>query len=203
MSTWQRDIRHLDPRLRSDPFAALRHEPHRTVLRCGGAFDVINVPAMFGRRMLDRLWADGPGSGPVAVHRGRVLIFAAPGTAQRLPALLTWEEWGDAVPPLLCHGTGDAVTVPPVPAEDAYGDGGGPVAAPAISGDRDGDRGGSRWLVAPDLRHPWLPGTDALLWACGRAVRGGRPPTTRIAAAGHADSTAPPATAPTCTGAGH
>ncbi|PAX83886.1 hypothetical protein CLM81_19760, partial [Streptomyces albidoflavus] len=59
-----------------------------------------------------RLWEEGPGSGPAAVQRGRLLLFAAPGTAQRLPALLRWEECGSAVPPLLCHGSGDAVTVP-------------------------------------------------------------------------------------------
>ncbi|WP_244207227.1 bifunctional DNA primase/polymerase, partial [Streptomyces swartbergensis] len=87
------------------------------VLPCGSVFDVVSAPAMFGRRMLDRLWDDGPGSGPVAEFRGRMLLFAAPGTAQRLPALLEWEEWGAGgrtrpVPPLLCHGTGDAVTVP-------------------------------------------------------------------------------------------
>lgn len=84
------------------------------VLPCGTAFDVVNVPSMFGRRMLDALWEDGPGSGPVAAHRGRMLLFTAPGTAHRLPSLLEWEEWGPAVPPLLCHGTGDAVTVPPL-----------------------------------------------------------------------------------------
>lgn len=64
------------------------------VLPCGTAFDVVNAPAIFGRRMLDRLWDEGPGSGPVAVFRGRMLLFSAPGTAQRLPSLLEWEEWG-------------------------------------------------------------------------------------------------------------
>ncbi|WP_041989356.1 MULTISPECIES: bifunctional DNA primase/polymerase [unclassified Streptomyces] len=132
------------------------------VLPCGSAFDVVNTPAMFGRRMLDRLWGEGPGSGPVAVHRGRTLLFAAPGTAQRLPALLSWEEWGCAaddegqeagVPPLLCHGTGDAVTVPPL--------------TPGATG----AAAGPRWVVAPDTRHPWLPGPEVLLWACVRAVR--------------------------------
>ncbi|MCX4993898.1 bifunctional DNA primase/polymerase [Streptomyces longwoodensis] len=129
------------------------------VLPCGSVFDVVNVPALFGRRMLDRLWDEGAGTGPVAVFRGRVLLFAAPGTAQRLPSLLAWEEWGGrdardcrtaAVPPLLCHGTGDAVTVPPLTAT-----------APA----------GARWLVAPDTRHPWLPGPEVLLWAAVRAAR--------------------------------
>ncbi|WP_079169260.1 bifunctional DNA primase/polymerase [Streptomyces sp. CC77] len=122
------------------------------VLPCGRAFDVVNVPAFFGRRLLDRLWDEGPGSGPVAAHRGRVLLLAAPGTARRLPSLLDWEEWGGAVPPLLCHGAGDAVTVPPL-----------------VPGAGSGD--GPRWLVAPDTRSPWLPGPEVLLWACVRVAR--------------------------------
>ena len=48
------------------------------------------------------------------------------------------------------------MTVPPLAA--------GPDAAPA---------GAARWLVAPDTRHPWLPGPEVLLWACVRAARGG------------------------------
>ncbi|MFL5993457.1 MAG: bifunctional DNA primase/polymerase [Streptomyces sp.] len=124
------------------------------VLPCGTAFDVVSAPAIFGRRMLDRLWEEGPGSGPVAMLRARMLLFAAPGTAQRLPSLLRWEEIGRtaAIPPLLCHGIGDAVTVPaPL---------GTPKSTPA-----------SRWLVAPDTRHPWLPGPEILLWAAVRAAR--------------------------------
>ncbi|MEU2222523.1 bifunctional DNA primase/polymerase [Streptomyces sp. NPDC018347] len=125
------------------------------VLPCGTVFDVVSAPAVFGRRMLDGLWAEGAGSGPVAVFRGRTLLFAAPGTAQRLPSLLAWEEWGShrarAVPPLLCHGPGDAVTVPPLTGDDA----------PGVA----------RWLVAPDTRHPWLPGPEVLLWAAVRAAR--------------------------------
>ncbi|MFD7434224.1 bifunctional DNA primase/polymerase [Streptomyces sp. NPDC059861] len=133
------------------------------VLPCGSAFDIVSAPAIFGRRMLDRLWDDGPGSGPVAVFRGRMLLFATPGTAQRLPSLLEWEEWGStgpaspgrtaAIPSLLCHGTGDAVTVP----------------APAAAESEQAS--GSRWLVAPDTRHPWLPGPEILLWAAVRAAR--------------------------------
>ncbi|WP_433856435.1 bifunctional DNA primase/polymerase [Streptomyces kronopolitis] len=133
-----------------------------SVLPCGTAFDVINAPALFGRRMVDHLWSAGPGSGPVAAHRGRILLFAAPGAAQRLPALLVWEEWAAAVPPLLCHGSGDAVTVPPL--HPGLG------TAAAAAEDPSGPAA-SRWLVAPDVRHPWLPGPDVLLWACVRAAR--------------------------------
>ncbi|MFI1290255.1 bifunctional DNA primase/polymerase [Streptomyces sp. NPDC020792] len=132
------------------------------VLPCGTVFDMVNVPAIFGRRMLDRLWDEGPGSGPVAVHRGRMLLFAAPGAAHRLPSLLEWEEWGsrgreagrrEGIPPLLCHGKGDAVTLP------------------ALSDDTLPARPASRWLVAPDTRHPWLPGPEIMLWAAVRAAR--------------------------------
>ncbi|MER5177037.1 bifunctional DNA primase/polymerase [Streptomyces sp. NPDC002896] len=127
------------------------------VVPCGTAFDVVNVPAVFGRRMLDRLWDEGAGSGPVAAYRGRMLLFAAPGTAQRLPSLLAWEEWAGrcrGVPPLLCHGRGDAVTVPAL------------VPGPTASARLD-----CRWLVAPDTRRPWLPGPEVVLWAVVRAVR--------------------------------
>ncbi|MGW1798005.1 hypothetical protein ACWCQN_18940 [Streptomyces sp. NPDC001984] len=128
--------------------------PHApVVLPCGTVFDVVNAPAIFGRRMLDRLWDVGPGSGPVAMFRNRLLLFAAPGTAQRLPSLLEWEEWGSHVPSLLCHGNSDAVTVP------------------APHGDGSPDPSGSRWLVAPDTRHPWLPGPEVLLWAAVGAAR--------------------------------
>jgi hypothetical protein len=130
-----------------------------SVLPCGTAFDVVNLSALFGRGLLEQLWASGPGSGPAAVHRGRLLLFAAPGTAQRLPSLLTWEEWGSAVPPMLCHGIGDAVTVPPL-----YEPGPGREACGGAA------QGASRWLVAPDTRHPWLPGADVVLWACLRAA---------------------------------
>lgn len=122
------------------------------VLPCGTVFDVVNVPAIFGRRLLDRLWEEGPGSGPVATHRGRMLLFTAAGTSRRLPSLLGWEEWGGAVPPMLCHGVGDAVTVPPLTPADPAGD-------------------GPRWVVAPDTRSPWLPGPEVVLWACVRVAR--------------------------------
>ncbi|MEW1860093.1 bifunctional DNA primase/polymerase [Streptomyces sp. NPDC088194] len=135
-----------------------------SVLPCGTAFDVVNLPLLFGRRVLEQLWSAGPGSGPAAVHRGRVLVLAAPGTAHRLPALLEWEEWGRRVPPLLCHGRGDAVTVPPL-----YD------CAPAGGSGPRPETGRSRWVVAPDTRKPWLPRADVLLWACVRAVRQDRP----------------------------
>ncbi|MFE2183484.1 bifunctional DNA primase/polymerase [Streptomyces sp. NPDC059455] len=163
-------------------------------LPCGTAFDVISMDALFGRRVVGRLWTDGPGTGPVAAQGGRVMLFATPGTAQRLPALLGWEEWGAAAPPLLCYGRGDAVTVPPLFPPDP-----GPQEAAPLERDDAPDSGARkpgarefrasesgtgesgtresapmpspRWLVAPDVRGPWLPGPEVLLWACVRAAR--------------------------------
>ncbi|WP_228386622.1 bifunctional DNA primase/polymerase [Streptomyces katsurahamanus] len=193
MSAWLRDIDHDRLTAAFAPFDDERHDPAvrsaapgaqwlasagtyprstlalwetrptaPAVLPCGSVFDVVGVPAVFGRHMLDRLWEEGPGSGPVALHRGRMLIFATPGAATRLPALLEWEEWGGSVPPLRCHGNGDAVTVPP----------------PA-GGERSATTG-SRWLMAPDTRHPWLPGPEVLLWACVRAARATAAPDVRV-----------------------
>ncbi|MBA2949777.1 bifunctional DNA primase/polymerase [Streptomyces himalayensis] len=170
----------------SDPQStlALWHERPEApiVLPCGDAFDVVNVPAIFGRRMLDRLWDEGPGSGPIAAYRGRMLLFAAPGTAQRLPSLLAWEEWAGrcrGVPPLLCYGRGDAVTVPPL------------VPGPSASTRLD-----CRWLVAPGTRNPWLPGPEVLLWAGVRAAREtaerpGAAPARAAAGDGREPATAP------------
>ncbi|WP_184937893.1 bifunctional DNA primase/polymerase [Kitasatospora kifunensis] len=129
-----------------------------TVLPCGRAFDVISLPALFGRRVLDELWSSGPGCGPVAEYRGRTQLFVQPGAAPRLRTLLAWEEWARDVPPLLCHGLGDAVTVPPVRRAPDQ-----PTAPGAPIG---------RWIVAPDTSEPWLPSAGVLLWACVRAARG-------------------------------
>ena len=129
-----------------------------TVLPCGRTFDVVNLPGVFGRRVLDELLESGPGCGPVATHRGRILAFTEVGTAARLRSLLVWEEWARDVPPLLCHGQGDAITVPPVQRM---------VDAP---------EGPNRWIVAPDSHEPWLPGASVMLWACVRAARGGERP---------------------------
>ena len=167
--------------------ALWRHRPSApSTLPCGTAFDVVSTPPLLGRRILDRLWTTGPGSGPVAVHRGRLLLFAAPGTSDRLPALLSWGEWqeepsrrpapgepgptsAETFPHLLCHGLGDTVTVPALH----------PGPHPA-----SGAAGASRWLVAPDLRHPWLPGAGVLLRAClrGRRPRGTPVPPTSVPA---------------------
>lgn len=148
------------------------------VLPCRTVFDVVSVPAIFGRRMLDRLWDEGPGSGPIAVYRGRMLLFAAPGTAHRLPTLLEWEEWGSpgrtgAVPPLLCHGTGDAVTVPAVLHTGGDSTFEGDDKGIGEAAWRDAGRTRNHPPRIPLARRPGHPPTLAS-WARGTAL-GGRP----------------------------
>lgn len=145
-----------------------------TVLPCGRVFDVISMPSLFGRRVLDEMWASGPGCGPVASYRGRTLLFVQPGAAPRLRTLLAWEEWAREVPPVLCHGRGDAVTVPPVQRM---------MDAPESPG-----QGAGRWIVAPDSKEPWLPGAAVVLWAAVRASR-----TSRVQAASPGQQPVPPA----------
>jgi hypothetical protein len=171
--------------------ALWRHRPDAPrTLPCGTVFDVVSTPLLPGRRLLDRLWTKGPGTGPVAVHRGRVLLFAAPGTAGRLAALSNWGEWrrppetsvtsapwsprgarepavAETFPSLMCHGLGDYVTVPGLLPPDAAGSAEGGAGGPA----RGAAAARSRWLVAPDLRRPWLPGAEVLLRACLRSHR--------------------------------
>ncbi|WP_070197225.1 hypothetical protein [Streptomyces oceani] len=159
-----------------------------SVLPCGSAFDVVSAPLAWGRLLLDQLTSAGPGSGPTAVHRGRVLLLTAVGTADRLPMLLTWDEWR-AVPYERAHRPDHVPYEQPPPDPEAGGDGAAPfrpfawllchglgesVSVPALAPasrpyDSEprgtGAHGASRWLVAPRRRHPWLPTAGDLLHA--------------------------------------
>ena len=123
--------------------------PVVAAVRRGPSSTSSNVPAIFGRRMLDRLWSEGPGSGPVARSTAAGCCCSPP-PAPPSGCRSLWlggvgRTCRTAAP---CHGTGDAVTVPPLAAADP----------PPTAGSRAG------WSL-PDTRHPWLPGPEVLLWA--------------------------------------
>ncbi len=59
-------------------------------LRVGPRFDVLDVPAEAGHAALRHL---APHS-PVAVQGDRMRLLMAPGSAEELPAVLEWLEWG-------------------------------------------------------------------------------------------------------------
>ena len=69
-------------------------EPLRLVT--GLRFDVLDVPVEAGAAAL---WRLGPDS-PVAVRGDRMRLLVAAGSAEELPGLLDWLEWGALAPTL-------------------------------------------------------------------------------------------------------
>jgi hypothetical protein len=98
-------------------------EPLRLVT--GLRFDVLDVPLEAG---VAALWRLGPDS-PVAVRGDRMRLLVAAGSAEEVPGLLDWLEWGALAPELdlLALGEGGHMEAPPVP-------GAGPAKMPPLSG---------------------------------------------------------------------
>lgn len=94
-------------------------------LSVGVRFDVLDVPAEAGHAALERLRGDGragrrPGPAdagfPVALQRGRMLLLVAAGSAEELPGLLDWLEWGTLALDLTAIGAGGLIDAPAPPA---------------------------------------------------------------------------------------
>ncbi|MEU2714657.1 SCO3374 family protein [Streptomyces sp. NPDC007205] len=92
-------------------------------LLTGVRFDVLDVPAEAGAGALRHL---APGS-PVALRGERMELLLAAGSAEELPGLLDWLEWGAVTLDLRVLGAGAAMEAPAPPAGVAAG--GGPRAA--------------------------------------------------------------------------
>lgn len=107
-------------------------------LRVGVRFDVLDVPAEAGYAALRRLGA----ASPVAVQRGRMRLLVAPGSAEELPGLLDWLEWGSLALDLAAAGAG-ALMDAPVPPEP-----GARAGRPVFPGPRD-PQGAAVWLRPP------------------------------------------------------
>ncbi|CAL9489919.1 hypothetical protein SUDANB58_03234 [Streptomyces sp. enrichment culture] len=88
-------------------------------LRVGVRFDLLDVPAEAGYAALRRL---GPSS-PVAVQGDRMRLLVAAGSAQELPGLLDWLEWGSLALDLVAIGAGGLMDAPPPPAGTGPGRG--------------------------------------------------------------------------------
>lgn len=98
-------------------------------LRTGVRFDVLDVPAEAGLAALRHLAAGSP----VAVRADRMRLLVAAGSAEELPGLLDWLEWGPLRPDIRAIGTG------------------GDIAAPAPPGtQKPGPRGAAVWLRPPE-----------------------------------------------------
>ncbi|MFC4469129.1 SCO3374 family protein [Streptomyces xiangluensis] len=117
-------------------------------LLTGLRFDVLEVPAEAGHAALRHL---GPGS-PVAVRADRMRLLVAAGSADELPGLLDWLEWGSLALDLRAIGAGGRIEAP-LPPRGARGT--------AV----DGSQGAAVWLRPPEPDcevEPALPTLSAL-----------------------------------------
>ncbi|MFJ2111131.1 MULTISPECIES: SCO3374 family protein [unclassified Streptomyces] len=80
-------------------------------LLTGVRFDVLELPADAGEALLRRI---GP-TGPVALHGDRMRLLVAVGSADELPGLLDWLEWGGIALGLTALGAGGRMTAPVPP----------------------------------------------------------------------------------------
>ncbi|MFF7737590.1 SCO3374 family protein [Streptomyces sp. NPDC007984] len=77
-------------------------------LAVGTRYDVLHAPAEAGHAALRRL---APGS-PVALHGDRMLLLVAAGSAEELPGLLEWLDWGSLSLDLAAIGAGGLIEAP-------------------------------------------------------------------------------------------
>lgn len=77
-------------------------------LLTGLRFDVLELPAEAGHAVLQRL---GPGC-PVALQGRMMRLLVAAGSAEELPGLLDWLEWGALALDLTAIGAGGLVDAP-------------------------------------------------------------------------------------------
>ncbi len=92
----------------------------------GLRFDVLELPSDAGAALLRRLGR----TGPVALMGCRMRLLVAAGSAQELPGLLDWLEWGGIALDLTAMGAGGFMTAPPPPGHS-------------------GSRGAAVWLRPP------------------------------------------------------
>lgn len=116
-------------------------------LAVGVRYDVLDVPADAGCTALRRL---APGC-PVALHGDRMRFLVAAGSAEELPGLLEWLDWGSLPLDLGAIGAGGLVEAPspPVPREDGDAPLRDASLPPGPLG-RVGSQGAAVWLRPPE-----------------------------------------------------
>ncbi|MGW1160747.1 SCO3374 family protein [Streptomyces sp. NPDC002519] len=156
-------------------WATVPGEPLRLVT--GVRFDVLEVPAAAGWAALRHL---GPTS-PVAVHGDRMRLLAAAGSADELPGLLDWLEWGSLAVDLTAIGAGGHIEAPSPPGRApaaGFPDTGSPARAvarpdsvgtmrPLPPDDRIRSQGAAVWLRPPE------PGSEVELLLPTLSAMGG------------------------------
>ncbi|MEW2073623.1 SCO3374 family protein [Streptomyces sp. NPDC013433] len=166
-------------------------------LAVGVRFDVLDVPAEAGRAALERLERSGGlGRGfPVALRDDRMRLLVAAGSAEELPGLLEWLDWGALELDLVAIGAGGLMDAPwPPDAGVSVGAGGdagtgagagacaggdaGPTTRPLSLG-HGGSQGAAVWLRPPEPGHEAeasLPTLSAMGTRSGARGDGDGPP---------------------------
>ncbi|MFG2293585.1 SCO3374 family protein [Streptomyces sp. NPDC048603] len=122
------------------------------MLPTGGPYDVLDLPAVAGAAVLRRSRA----SGPVALAGRRMRFLVAPGSAEELPGLLDWLEWGGVALDLGALGAGGRMAAPPPPGWPAEGPEGSEGAEGAegaegpCAGPLESPQGVTLWLRPPE-----------------------------------------------------
>ncbi|CAL9483808.1 SCO3374 family protein [Streptomyces sp. enrichment culture] len=153
----------------------------------GERFDVLDLPAEAGHPALERLGRTGRGF-PVAVQGGRMRLLVAAGSAEELPGLLDWLEWGSLELDLAAIGAGGLMDAPRPPGCEGPGPCGGEV--PGLSGGEvpaarplppgsghDGSQGAAVWLRPPE---PGCEVEASLPTLSALGGRGGAPDLVRL-----------------------
>ncbi|MFC9863376.1 MULTISPECIES: SCO3374 family protein [unclassified Streptomyces] len=125
-------------------------------LLTGLRFDVLELPADAGLAVLRRAVR----TGPVALAGARMRLLVAAGSADELPGLLDWLEWGGVALDLTVLGTGGRIT------------------APAPAGAPESSPGAAFWLRPPAPGHEVEPTLPAL--AGFGSSGGGAPDLVRL-----------------------
>ncbi|MET8172734.1 SCO3374 family protein [Streptomyces clavifer] len=120
-------------------------------LLTGLRFDVLELPAAAGHAVLRRVGR----TGPVALAGQRMRLLVAAGSADELPGLLDWLEWGGIALDLNAIGVG------------------GHIAAPVPPGGTERTPGAALWLRPPEPHQEVEPLLPAL---AGLGSRGGGAP---------------------------
>ncbi|MFC5802981.1 SCO3374 family protein [Streptomyces formicae] len=129
-------------------------------LPTGLRFDVLELPADAGSVLLGRYGR----TGPVAVAGRRMRLLVAAGSADELPGLLDWLEWGGIGLDLTAVGAGGRITAPA------------PLGAPV-------PQGAARWLRPPEPGRevePSLPALAPVGRCAGPGGGGGTPDLARL-----------------------
>ncbi|MFF2026176.1 SCO3374 family protein [Streptomyces sp. NPDC058171] len=128
------------------------------LLVTGVRFDALEVPSRAARAVLERP-GGGAAVGPVARCGPRTRFLVAAGSAEEVPGLLAWLEWGALAGELglVAVGAGRTIEAPRPPGWPAPG--GGPAGAPA-------------WVRPPEPGRPVEPSLPALRPLAAHRVRG-------------------------------